>query len=155
MVTGGWHITDSMSFHIFKQQWFVTRIPDAWATPANGKETPIYCAQLFFAAHRTNWRLRWLQVTLVTPGVFKVPNPFYTCKPEVWAGKLTLRMSVIKAAHVLNTNFITLLKSLKEIAHVPLYFRVLDLQSECCQARPARKYLEALHRVRQACRERF
>lgn len=42
-----------LSFHIFKQQWFVTLIPDTWATPANGKETPIYCAQLFFVAHRT------------------------------------------------------------------------------------------------------
>lgn len=44
---------------------------------------------------------------------------------------------MIKAAHGLDTNFITLLKSLKEIAHVPLYFRVLDLQRKCGQARLA------------------
>lgn len=149
-----------LSFHIFKQQGLVTLTPDIWATPANGKHTPVHCTLLLFVAHRT-WPLRWLQITLVTSSVFKVHSPFYTCKPEIWAGKLSRRMSANKATHTLNTNFITPLKSCKEIAHVPFCFLctkiaeevpwglkkgvLSGLKKKCFQA-CIEKYLQALHR---------
>lgn len=88
-----------LSFHIL---WhlvtaMVSHSPD---------HTPIHCTQLFFVAHRT-WPLRWLQVTLVKPSVFKVHSPVYACKPLVWSGKLNLRTSAKEATHTPNSNFIT------------------------------------------------
>lgn len=148
-----------LSFQIFKQQWLVTLILDAWATPANGRDTSIHCTQLFFVAHRTNWPLRWFQWLWwhMVFSNFIIPSTLANLKSEQTS--LSLGCLWIKATHVLNTNFITLLKSLKGIAQVLFYFLCTKSAEEVPwgleeEVLPGlhRKYLQALRRVWQACR---
>lgn len=54
-------------------------------------------------------------------------------------------MSANKSTHILNINFITLLKSLKEIAHVPFCFLF---------TKSAEKYHEALKKCYQASKKK-
>lgn len=144
-----------LSFPIFTQQWLATLIPDAWATPANGKGTSIHRTQLFFVAHRTNWPGRWFQWLYwhVVFSDFTVASAFANLKSEQTS--LSLECLWIKAAHVLSANFITLLKSLTEIARAPFYFLCSNSAEEVPAMRSwrgsaadlHRKYLQALQSV--------
>lgn len=83
---------------------------------SNGESLPRTHTHLLYSLLPTEPDLwRWPRVTLVTSSVFKVHNPGYACKPEVGAGKRSLRMSANETNNTLDTNFITLLKSLKEL----------------------------------------